>query len=167
MFQTRLDCGSLSVYKHQFLALSFQTCPECGSLFAYTHQYPALCLKHVWIMFPVSVYISSLQPFVSNTFDFGFLFVYSIVSNTFGLWILVCVQASVLSQNGYGWYCLHGSDVNFVFPHVMSGLDYEGGDGHKHGCLDALAITLSLRWSSQESCNERIFLFCFCIASMY
>ena len=32
----------------------------------------------------------------------------------------------------------------------MSGLDYEGGDGHKHGCLDALAITLSLRWSSQD-----------------
>ena len=27
---------------------------------------------------------------------------------------------------------------------------YEGGDGRKHGCLDAFAITLSLRWSSQE-----------------
>ena len=89
------------------------------------------------------------------------------VSNTLGLWILVRVQVSVLSQNGYGRYCLHGSDVNLVFLHVMSGLDYEGGDGHKHGCLDALAITLSLRWSSQESCNERISLFCFCIASMY
>ena len=44
---------------------------------------------------------------------------------------------------------------------VMSGLDYEGGDVHKHGCLDALAMTLSLRWSSQESCNERISLLFF------
>ena len=83
------------------------------------------------------------------------------VSNTFGLWVLVCVQVSVLSQNGYGRYCLRGSDVNFVFLHVMSGLDHEGGDGHKHGCLEALAITLSLRWSLQESCNEWISLFCF------
>ena len=60
------------------------------------------------------------------------------------MWFLVCVQASVLSQNGYGWQCLHGSDVDFVILHVMSGVpNSEAGDGHEHGCLDALAMALS------------------------
>ena len=89
------------------------------------------------------------QLFVSNTFDCGFLFVYKHQSTALcfkhiGLWFLVCVSASVLSQNGYGWQCLHGSDVGFVFLRVMSGVpSSEAGDGHEHGCLDALAITLS------------------------
>ena len=73
VFQTRLDYGSVSVYKN----LS-----------------PAPLIKHIWIVAPCcvqasvstrvsntfcgswSVYIISLQPFVSNTFDLGFLFVY-------------------------------------------------------------------------------------------
>ena len=52
---------------------SFQTRVDCGSLFAYKHQSPALCFKHVVLCLCTRI---SLQPFVSNTFDFGFLFVY-------------------------------------------------------------------------------------------
>ena len=143
VFQTRLDHGLVSVYKN----LS-----------------PHPLIEHVWFMAPCCVQ-ASVSTCVSNTLcDSGSVYNTSLlpcVSNTYGLWILVCVQVSVLSQNGYARYCLHGSDVNLVFLHVMSGLDYEGGDGHKHGCLDALAMTLSLRWSSQESSNERISLLFF------
>ena len=67
------------------------------------------------------------HPSVSNTCDCNDWFVHkhrstALRSNTFGWWFLVCLQASDLSHNGYGWYCLHGSDVNFVFLHVMSGV---------------------------------------------
>ena len=75
VFQTRLDYGSVSVYKHLptaplikhvwivvpclrtriSLHPVFQTRLDCGSLSAYTHQSPARC---------------------SNTFDYGCLFVY-------------------------------------------------------------------------------------------
>ena len=73
VLKTRSDYGSVSVYKHLF---------------------PALLIKHVWTVVPCcvqasiftcvsntfcgpwSVYIISQQPCVSNTFHFGFLFVY-------------------------------------------------------------------------------------------
>ena len=143
----------------------------------YKHLSPVTLIIHVWIGEPCCVQ-ASVSTHVSNTFCGSWsVYIISIqplsqtrlivvsylctcisilpcVSNTFGLWILVSVQVSVLSQNGYRRYCLHRSDVNLVFLHVISGLDHEGGDGYKHGCLDALAITLSLRWSSQESCNN-------------
>ena len=143
------DCNTLLVYKHQSTALCsntfglwflvcgqasvsspvFPTRLDCGSLSVYMHQSPALCFKHVWIVVPCLCTCISLKPFCFKHV---------------GLWFLVCVQASVLSQNGYGWLCLHGSDVDFVFLHVMSGVpNPEAGDGHEHGCLDALATTLS------------------------
>ena len=39
--QTRLDCASL-LYTSISFHLVFQTCLDCGSLSAHTHQYPAL-----------------------------------------------------------------------------------------------------------------------------
>ena len=42
------------------------------------------------------------------------------------LWLLVRLQASALSQNGYGPCC-------------------GNGDGHEHGCFDALTISLWVR----------------------
>ena len=53
-----------------------QTRLDCGSLFVYKHQSPALCFKHVWIVVPCLCTRISLQPFVSNTFGYGCLFVY-------------------------------------------------------------------------------------------
>ena len=58
--------------------------------------------------------------------------------------------AEVRSQNGYS-NVFFGSDgdptprgvVGFVFLQVMSRAPrFEAGDGHKHGCLDALTIAL-------------------------
>ena len=131
-----------SIRSHALIPLS-QTRLDCGSLFVYKHQTPALCFKHVWIVVPCLCTCISRQPFVSNTF---------------GLWFLVCVQASVLSQNGCGWQCSHGSDVDFVFLHVMSGVpNSEAGDGHEHGCLEALAMTLSSS-SEFEHLNFQLFI---------
>ena len=73
--QTRLNCGSL-------LYTSIQTRLNCGSWSAYTHQSPALSFKHVWMGIPCLSISISLQPCVSNTFR---------------LWLLVCVHASVNS----------------------------------------------------------------------
>ena len=53
--QTRLDCGSLSVYMHQS---------------------PALCFKHVWIVVPCLCTCISLHPFVQTRLDCGSLSVY-------------------------------------------------------------------------------------------
>ena len=41
-----LVCNDWLAYKHQSTALS-QTRLECGSLSAYMHQFPALCFNHV------------------------------------------------------------------------------------------------------------------------
>ena len=62
----------LVVYKHRLHPV-LQTRLECGSLCAYTHQFPALCFKHVWIMVPcLGTSICLLLPwsntFVSNAF---------------------------------------------------------------------------------------------------
>ena len=75
-------------------------------------------------------------------------------------------MVSVLSQNGYEWYYLHGSDVYFAFRPCNIWPRYEGGDGHKHGCLDAFAITLSFRWSLQSRATSG-YSCLFCITSMY
>ena len=188
--QTCLDCGPLLYTSNASntcgclrTRISLQPCvSNTFGLWFCVCVHKSICLrspliKHVFQTFfgSWSVYIISLLVFSPLSQTRLILVSYlctcislqPCVSNMFGLWILVCVQVSVLSPNGYEWYFLHGSDVNFVFLHVMSGLDYEEGDGHKHGCLDALAITLSLRWKRKKSCNERIFLFCFCIALMY
>ena len=62
----------LVVYKHRLHPV-FQTRLECGSLSAYTHQFPALCFKHVWIMVPcLGTSICLLLPW-SNTFGLRFL----------------------------------------------------------------------------------------------
>ena len=79
--QTRLDGGSLFVYKHGSTAF-VQTRLDSGSLFVYKHQSPALCFKHVWFVVSCLSTSISLQPCVSNTF---------------GLWFHVCVHASVSS----------------------------------------------------------------------
>ena len=75
LVQTRLVCGSLFVYKHRSTAL-VQTRLNGDFLFVYKHQSPALCFKHVWIAFPCLSTSISLQPCVSNTFDYGCLFAY-------------------------------------------------------------------------------------------
>ena len=49
-----------------------QTRVDCGSLFVYKHQSPALCFKHVWIVVPCLTSRNSLQPCVSNTFGVWF-----------------------------------------------------------------------------------------------
>ena len=92
-FQTCVDCGSLFANTHQSPALCFKRL-DYGSVSVYKHLLRPPLIKHVWIGAPCcaqasvstrvsntfcgswSVYIISLQPFVSNTFDFGFLFVY-------------------------------------------------------------------------------------------
>ena len=91
-----LDCNDWLVYKHQS--------PPCVSnmsrlwiLIAHTHQSPALCLKHVWMMVQFLCASVSLQPFDQTRLDCGSLLYTSIVSNAFGLWILVYVHASVSS----------------------------------------------------------------------
>ena len=72
--------------------LCVQTRLGCDFLFVYKHLSPALCFKHVWIVVPClstsPVFQTRLnavpclcthirrQPFVSNTFDDGCLFVY-------------------------------------------------------------------------------------------
>ena len=50
------------VYKHRLHPV-FQTRLECGSLSAHTHQSPAFCFKHVWIMVPCLRTSISLQHF--------------------------------------------------------------------------------------------------------
>ena len=59
-----------------------QTRLICGSWSAYMHQSPAFSFKHVWVVIPCLSASISLQPCVPNTF---------------GLWLLVCVHASVNS----------------------------------------------------------------------
>ena len=77
--QTRwivMPCLRTSISLQPFV----QTRLDGGSLFVYKHQSPALCFKHVWIVVSCLSTSISLQPCVSNTF---------------GLWFLVWVQASV------------------------------------------------------------------------
>ena len=76
LFQTRWDWNVLFVYKHQSTALCFKHVWIVVPCFVYKHQSPALCFLHVWIVGPCLCTCISLQPFVSNTFDFGFLVVY-------------------------------------------------------------------------------------------
>ena len=130
---------------HPSVSITF----DCNTLLVYKHQSTALCSNTFGLWFLVCVHASVSSPVFQTRLDCGSLSVYMYQSQALcfkhvGLWFLVCVQASVLSQNGYGWLCLHGSDVDFVFLHVMSGVpNPEAGDGHEHGCLDALATTLS------------------------
>ena len=100
---------------------------DCNGWLVHKHQSTALCFKHVWIVDPCLRTRMSLQPCVSNTF---------------GLWFRVCVQASVYSplikhiwivvpccvqasppgvSNTFGlWFlvCVHVSDSSPVFKHV-------------------------------------------------
>ena len=90
------------------------------------------CLKHVLIMVLVCVRIS-LQPCVSNVF---------------GLLIPVCAHASVSSlvQTRLIMVACLFTSISVLSQKAteMSGVPCCGnGDGHKHGCLDALAISLS------------------------
>ena len=74
----------------------------------------SLSFKHVWMVIPCLSTSFSLLPCVSNTFvqtrlGSGPLSVFTHLSTAFCfkhvcLWLLVCLQASVFSQNGYGWY---------------------------------------------------------------
>ena len=118
------------------------------------------CFKHIlWFW---SVHIICLQPFVSNTFDLGFLFVYMHQSPTLCLihvWIVdpcLCV-VSVLSQNDYEWYLLHGSDVYFAFLHVISGLVMGVVMGTSMVAWMPLPLPCPVA-GVRESCNKRIFL---------
>ena len=114
--QTRLDCGSFLCTSISFHPV-FQTCLDCGSLSAHTHQYPALCsntfgfrpcvcvqtsacsplTKHVWIvvlvvykhrLHPVK-HVWNVDPCLRTRISFQHC-----VSNTYGLWFRVWVQAS-------------------------------------------------------------------------
>ena len=76
------------MYKHLSTALD-QTRLDGGTVVVYKRQFPGLSFKHVWIVvlylstsislqpcvFPVCSRIRQ-QPFASNTFDYGCLFVY-------------------------------------------------------------------------------------------
>ena len=53
----------------------FQTCLDCGFLFVYKHQSPALFQTRLDVVHCLCTRIN-LQPCVSNTFDYGCLFVY-------------------------------------------------------------------------------------------
>ena len=118
VFKHVLDCGSLLFTRISF-HLVFQTCLDCGSLSAHTHQYPALCsntfglrfcvcvqtsvysplTKHVWIVVPCCIQASvstlsfnhvwNVDPCLRTRISFQHC-----VSNTFGLWFRVWVQAS-------------------------------------------------------------------------
>ena len=93
-----LDCNDLLVYKHQSTALCSNTF-GLWFLVVYKHQSPALCFKHVWIVDPCLRTRISLQPCVSNTFGSWFRVGVQasvsgpFVSNTFGMWFLVCVPS--------------------------------------------------------------------------
>ena len=97
----------------------FQTCLDCGSLSAHTHQYPTLCsntfglrfcvrvqtsvysplTKHVWIVVPCCLQASApllclkhvwnVDPCSRTRISFQHC-----VSNTYGLWFRVWAQAS-------------------------------------------------------------------------
>ena len=143
-------------------------------------------IKHVWFEAPCSEQVS-VSTRVSNTFCGPGLCtssVYSALSQTRlslvsylckslalclkHVWIVdPCLLTSISLEPKWLWTELFTwIRRNFVFLHVMSGLDYEGGDGHKHGCLDALAIALSLRWSPQSRATSG-YSCLFCITSMY
>ena len=64
---------------------------------AYKHKYPALGLEHVWIVVACRCASISLHPFDQKCLDCGPLLFSSIASSTCGLWILLCVHASVSS----------------------------------------------------------------------
>ena len=92
-FQTCVDCGPLFAYTHRLHPCVSNVWFMVPCLCASICLRPPL-IKHVWIWAPCcvqasvstrvsntfcgswSVFILSLHPFVSNTFDFGFLFVY-------------------------------------------------------------------------------------------
>ena len=92
VFQTRLDYGSVSGYKHLppaslvkhvfgsllCTSISLHPCLEHVLIMVpclCTHPSPALCFECVWIVNPCLCTRIRLQP-CSNTFDYGCLFVY-------------------------------------------------------------------------------------------
>ena len=96
--QTRLDCGSLLFTRISF-HLVFQTCLDCGSLSAHTHQYPALCSNTFGLRFCVCVQTSVYSPLTKHVWNVDPCLRTRIsfqhcVSNTYGLWFRVWVQAS-------------------------------------------------------------------------
>ena len=80
----------------------FQTCLDCGSLSAHTHQYPALCSNTFGLRFCVCVQTSVYSPLTKHVWSVVACCLQAsappCVSSTFGLWILVCVHASVSSS---------------------------------------------------------------------
>ena len=90
--QTRLECGSV-LYTSISLHLVFQTCPDCGSLLR-TRISIQLCVQNMFGLWFVSVCKHLSTALRLNIFGLWFLVVSSIVSNTCGLWIFVCVHAS-------------------------------------------------------------------------
>ena len=80
------------VYKHQSPPC-VSNMPRLWILVVHTHKYPALCSNMFGLWFRVGVQASVYSPLIKQ-FGLWFLVVSSIVSNTCGLWILVCVHAS-------------------------------------------------------------------------
>ena len=79
----------------------FQTCLDCGSLSAHTHQYPTLCSNTFGLRFCVCVQASGYSPLTKHVRIVVPCCLQAsappYVSSTFGMWILVRVQASVSS----------------------------------------------------------------------
>ena len=146
-----LDCVDWFAKMHQSTSL----CPNTWFLAVYKHQSP-LCVsnmfglwllvcvhasvsilffKHVWIMVPCLCTHIRFQSCVQNRLVGGCLSVYTHLSTALCfkyvcLLLLLCVQASGLSQK---WLRLTW----------MSSVPCRGnGDGHEHGCSDALTISL-------------------------
>ena len=96
--QTRLDCVSLLYTSISFHTV-FQTYLDCGSLSAHTHQYSALCSNTFGLWFCVCVQASVYSPLTKHVWNVDPCLRTRIsfqhrVSNTFGLWFRVWVQAS-------------------------------------------------------------------------
>ena len=73
-------------------SLVFQTRLDGDSLFVFQHQSPALCFSSP--VFQTRLICGSLSVYTHPSTALCF--------KHFCLWLLVCLQASVLSQNGYG-----------------------------------------------------------------
>ena len=112
-----LDCSDWLAYKHQSTSL----CPNTWFLAVYKHQSPLcvsnmfglwllvcvhasvsiLSFKHVWMVI-LCLSTSISHTFVQTRLDYGSLSVHThripvLCPNSFGLWLLVCVHASVNS----------------------------------------------------------------------
>ena len=101
VLQTRLECGSFCVHA-SVSSTVFQTRLDYGSVSGYKHLPLASLVKNVWILVPCCEQ-ASVSTRVSNTVGLRFLVcvhasVPSLgVSNAFGSWIPVCTHASVSS----------------------------------------------------------------------